>query len=85
MLCAHAGDVGTYAGTEYVVEATYGLNVLPGMMFRPNIQDIINPNPNYTPTAKFGIPNAWVFGLRIDASLADMFKLPKLQPAAFDK
>lgn len=75
---SNGGGSGRVPGEEWIVELNYGFQLLPGMVVRPNLQYIVNPNPGYTPTFPHNIPNVFVVGLQATVSLDTLFAMPHL-------
>jgi porin len=75
---SNGGGTGRVPGQEWIVELNYGCQLAPGVVVRPNLQYIIKPDPGYTPTYPRNIPNAFVIGLQITASLDTLFGLPHI-------
>jgi porin len=72
-LRAKAGGSGSPKANEIIAELNYGFAALPGMRIMPNLQYVVNPDPIYAMSRATKIPDALVFGLRIDIKLAQLF------------
>lgn len=73
---AKGGAVGQVPSHEVVFEANYGYRLASGVVLRPNVQYIVNPDSRYTPTFPHNIPNVFVVGLQANANLDALFGLP---------
>ncbi|MBS1842076.1 MAG: carbohydrate porin [Acidobacteria bacterium] len=73
---AKGGGVGRVPSHEVVFEANYGYRLASGVVLRPNVQYIVNPDSRYTPTFPRDIPNVFAVGLQINANLDALFGLP---------
>lgn len=72
------GGSGRVPSKEVVLELNYGYQLASGIIVRPNLQYIIKPDPRYTPTYPRDIPNAFVVGLQVTASIDGLFGLPHI-------
>ena len=72
------GGPGNVASKEYIFELNYGYAVAPGVVLRPDVQYIINPDPRYSPTYAKKIPNAAVVGLMLTINLDTLLGMPHL-------
>ena len=72
------GGSGRVPSEEVVLEVNYGYQVAPGVVVRPNLQYIINPDSRYTPNFRRDIPNAFVVGLQINVAADTFFRLPHI-------
>jgi porin len=72
------GGSGRVPSQEVVLEVNYGYQVAPGVVVRPNLQYIINPDSRYTPNFRRDIPNAFVVGLQINVAADTFFRLPHI-------
>lgn len=75
-LRAEGGGAGTVPSHEVVFEANYGYWLASGVVLRPNLQYIVHPDSRYTPTFPNNIPNVFVVGLQVNATLDVLFGLP---------
>lgn len=73
---AKGGGVGQVPSHEVVFEANYGYRLASGVVLRPNVQYIVNPDARYTPTFPRNIPNVFAVGLQVNANLDALFGLP---------
>lgn len=64
------------ASHEVVFEANYGYHFASGVVLRPNIQYIVNPDSRYTPTFPHNIPNVFAVGLQVNANIDALFGFP---------
>lgn len=73
---AKGGGVGQVPSHEVAFEANYGYRLASGVVLRPNVQYIVNPDSRYTPTFPHNIPNVFAIGLQANANLDALFGLP---------
>jgi porin len=73
---AQAGGTGRVPSQEVVLEANYGYWLASGVVLRPNVQYIANPDSRYTPAFPRSIPNVLAVGLQVNANLDALFDLP---------
>jgi porin len=74
---AKGGGVGQVPSHEVVFEANYGYRLASGVVLRPNVQYIVNPDSRYTPTFAHNIPNVFAVGLQANANLDALFGFPQ--------
>ena len=67
------GGTGRPARNEIIGEFNYGFVPLAGIRLIPNVQYVINPDPAFAPTRTRNIPDAIIFGLRLDVRAQDLF------------
>ena len=60
------------------LELNYGYEVAPGVVVRPKLQNVVHPDSRYTPSDPNEIPNAFVLGVQINASIGTLFNLPQI-------
>lgn len=73
---AKGGGVGQVPSHEVVFEVNYGYRLASGVVLRPNVQYIVNPDARYTPTFPRNIANVFALGLQANANLDALFGLP---------
>ncbi len=73
---AKGGGMGKVPSHEVVFEANYGYRLVSGVVLRPNVQYMVNPDSRYTPTFPHNIPNVFIVGLQANANLDALFGLP---------
>jgi porin len=65
---------------QFNIEANYGVQVVPGLTFTPNVEYIINPDTTQRPDARFAPRDALVVGIRLTLNLNDALGLPQSLP-----
>ncbi len=73
---AKGGGVGQVPSHEVVFEANYGYRLASGVVLRPNVQYIVNPDSRVTPMFPRSIPNVFAVGFQVNANLEALFGLP---------
>lgn len=75
-LRAQGGASGQVPSHEVVFEANYGYALASGIVLRPNLQYIVHPDSRYMPNLLHNVPNVFVVGLQVNATLDALFDLP---------
>ena len=74
------GNASPQPRNEYAFEASYTLQVAPGIMFEPTAQYVVNQDTYYIPKTRIAPRNGFVVSAFLVVSLDHMLGLPAPRP-----